>query len=197
MIALSSAYAAVLVAAGVVGFLGNEVVAQYRISTRRRIRQRSTCRRWAARPYRRVHEPRRGSERRRYLVRPGPDRSKFGLLITVAILFVLRDAARELYRRLMDAVEPDLVDRAEGVIRSTPGVVDVTEVRLLWHGHKLLAEAGVTVDSMLSLIEAHHLSHQVEHELVHGVRRLTSATIHAEPLALDADPAHALVSHHG
>jgi divalent metal cation (Fe/Co/Zn/Cd) transporter len=82
------------------------------------------------------------------------------------------------------------------VIRSTPGVVDVTEVRLRWHGHKLLAEARVTVDSSLSLIEAHHVSHEVEHDLVHGVRRLTAATIHAEPLAHDADPAHALVSHH-
>jgi divalent metal cation (Fe/Co/Zn/Cd) transporter len=96
----------------------------------------------------------------------------------------------------MDAVDPHLVDQAEQVIRATPGVVDVTDIRLRWHGHKLLAEARVTVDSTLSLIDAHHLSHQVEHDLVHGVRRLTAATIHAEPLARDADRAHALVSHH-
>lgn len=96
---------------------------------------------------------------------------------------MLRDAAREVYRRLMDAVNPQLVDRAETVIRSTPGVVpDIPEVRLRRHGHKLLAEARVTVDSTLSLIEARHLSHEVAHDLVHGARRRTVATIHAEPL---------------
>ena len=119
-----------------------------------------------------------------------------GLLITVAILFVLKDAAKEVYRRLMDAVDPALVDKAEAVIRSTPGVVEVTDVRMRWHGHKLLAEVRITVDSAMSLVDAHHVSHQVEHELVHGVRRLSAATIHAEPLAHDADPAHDLVSHH-
>jgi len=89
-----------------------------------------------------------------------------------------------------------LVDQAEQVIRTTPGVVDVSDVRLRWLGHSLLAEARVTVDSSLSLVDAHHLSHRVEHDLVHGVRRLTAATIHTEPLAPEAHPAHALVSHH-
>ncbi len=45
-----------------------------------------------------------------------------GLLITVAILFVLRDAAREIYHRRMDAVDPALVTRAEEIIATTPGV---------------------------------------------------------------------------
>ena len=114
----------------------------------------------------------------------------------MAILFVLRDAAREVYRRLMDAVDPDLVDQAEQVIRSNPGVADVAEVRLRWLGHRLRAEARVTVDSTTSLVDAHRLSHQVEHELVHGVRRLTAATIHTEPLAQDAAPAHDVIAHH-
>ena len=46
-----------------------------------------------------------------------------GLLITVAILAVLRQAAREIYRRLMDAVDPALVDQAEQALRATPGVL--------------------------------------------------------------------------
>jgi len=188
---------AVLAVAGIVGFLGNEIVAQYRIRTGRRIGS-------AALVADGLHARTDGFTSLAVVFSAGGAWLGFpiadpiiGLLITVAILFVLRDAAREVYRRLMDAVDPHLVDRAEGVIRSTPGVVDVTDVRLRWHGHQLLAEARVTVDSTLSLVQAHHLSHQVEHELVHGVRRLTAATIHAEPLALDADPAHALVSHHG
>src|SRR5215218_1691078 len=108
----------------------------------------------------------------------------------------IRDAAREVYRRLMDAVDPELVDQTEQVIRSTPGVVDVSDIQLLWLGHSLRAEARITVDSATSLIDAHHISHQVEHELVQGVRRLTSATIHAEPLPHDSTAAHDLVGHH-
>ena len=186
----------VLAVAGVVGFLGNELVAKYRIRTGRRIGSAalvadglhartdgftslavvlSAAGAWAGYP---IADP------------------IIGLLITVAILFVLRDAVKEVYRRLMDAVDPHLVDQAEEVIGATPGVVEVGVVRLRWHGHKLLADACIAVDSSTSLIEAHQISHQVEHNLIHGVRRLSAATIHAEPLARDADPAHDLVSHH-
>jgi cation diffusion facilitator family transporter len=186
----------VLVGAGIVGFLGNEIVAKYRIRTGRRIGS-------AALVADGLHARTDGftslavvlSAAGAWLGFPLAD-PIIGLLITIAILFVLRDAAREVYRRLMDAVDPHLVDQAEQVIRTTPGVVDVTDIRLRWLGHSLRAEARVAVDSSMSLVDAHHLSHQVEHDLVHGVRRLTSATIHAEPLARDATAAHALVRHH-
>jgi cation diffusion facilitator family transporter len=183
-------------AAGVVGFLGNEVVAQYRVRTGRRIGS-------AALVADGLHARTDGftslavvlSAFGAWLGFPIAD-PVIGLLITVAILFVLRDAAREVYRRLMDAVDPDLVDQAEQVIRSSPGVVEVTDVRLRWLGHSLRAEARIAVDSSMSLVDAHHLSHQVEHDLLHGVRRLAAATIHAEPLAPQSAEAHALVSHH-
>jgi cation diffusion facilitator family transporter len=186
----------VLAAAGVVGFLGNEVVAQYRVRTGRRIGS-------AALVADGLHARTDGftslavvlSAFGAWLGFPIAD-PVIGLLITVAILFVLRDAAREVYRRLMDAVDPDLVDQAEQVIRSSPGVVEVTDVRLRWLGHSLRAEARIAVDSSMSLVDAHHLSHQVEHDLLHGVRRLAAATIHAEPLAPQSAEAHALVSHH-
>ena len=186
----------VLAAAGVIGFLGNEVVAQYRVRIGRRIGS-------AALVADGLHARTDGftslavvlSAVGAWLGFPLAD-PIIGLLITVAILFVLRDAGREVYRRLMDAVDPNLVDQAEEVIRATPGVVDVTDIGLRWLGHTLRAEARIVVDSSLSLVEAHHLSHRVEHDLVHGVRRLGSATIHAEPLAEDAADAHDLVAHH-
>ena len=186
----------VLVVAGVVGFLGNEIVAQYRIHTGRRIGS-------AALVADGLHARTDGftslavvlSAVGAWLGFPLAD-PIIGLLITIAILFVLRDAAREVYRRLMDAVDPALVDQTEQVIRATPGVIDVSSVRLRWLGHSLRAEASITVDSGTSLVDAHHLSHQVEHDLVHAVRRLTSATIHAEPLPHDSTAAHDLVSHH-
>jgi cation diffusion facilitator family transporter len=186
----------VLIVAGVVGFLGNEIVAHYRIRTGRRIGS-------AALVADGLHARTDGftslavvlSAVGAWLGFPRAD-PIVGLLITVAILFVLRDAAREIYRRLMDAVDPALVDQTEQLIRATPGVIDVPNLQLRWLGNTLRAEARITVDSDTTLVDAHHLSHQVEHDLVHGVRRLTSATIHVEPLPDDATTAHDLLAHH-
>ena len=49
---------------------------------------------------------------------------------------VLRQAAREIYRRLMDAVDPALAGTAETTLRATPGVLDTGQVRLRWIGHR-------------------------------------------------------------
>ena len=81
-----------------------------------------------------------------------------GLLITVAILFVLKDAAREVYRRLMDAVDPAIVADCERALHGTDGVRDVGELRLRWLGHRLRAECAIVVDSGLSLVDAHRIS---------------------------------------
>ena len=76
--------------------------------------------------------------------------------------------------------------------------VDVADLqgrrRLRWLGHTLRAEARIAIDSSASLTDAHHLSHRVERDLVHGVRRLAAASIHAEPLSRDAAAAHDLVT---
>ena len=54
---------------------------------------------------------------------------------------VLRDAARQVYRRLMDAVDESLVDEVEQVLEGTPGVRRTGTVRVRWIGHTLRAEA--------------------------------------------------------
>ena len=116
-----------------------------------------------------------------------------GLLITVAILVVLRDAARQVYRRLMDAVDEDLVTAVEDVLRATPGVRDVGTVRVRWIGHSLRAECEVVVDPDLSLVEAHRIAVEAEHRLLHDVRRLTAAFIHPDP---EGTVHHELTAHH-
>lgn len=89
------------------------------------------------------------------------------LAITVAIGLVLRDAAREVFRRLLDGVDPDMVDPAEQVLRSIPGVREVGRVRLRWIGHRLHAEADLVVDADLSLQAAHEIAADAEHQLTH------------------------------
>ncbi|MET7912498.1 cation diffusion facilitator family transporter [Streptomyces avermitilis] len=119
-----------------------------------------------------------------------------GLLITAAILMVLRDAAREVYRRLMDSVDPALVDTAETALRDVNGVRDVGQVRMRWIGHALRAEADIVVDPDLTVVQAHDLAVAAEHALIHAVPRLTAATVHTDHTAGGSDP-HAALAHHG
>jgi cation diffusion facilitator family transporter len=119
-----------------------------------------------------------------------------GLGITVVILFVLKGAATDIYRRLMDAVEPDLVASAGMSLRSTPGVQEVEDLRLRWIGHRIRAETGIVVDSGLGLIDAHAIAVDAHHRLLHDVPRLVDATVHVSPSALDGRDHHAALAHH-
>ena len=118
-----------------------------------------------------------------------------GLLITVAILFVLKDAARDIYRRLMHSVEPALVDDVHRVLASVPGVQGV-EVRIRWLGHELRAEAEIISDADLSLADAHAIAEEAHHRLLHDIRRLGQATIHSSPCDHDGRNRHAATAHH-
>jgi len=115
-----------------------------------------------------------------------------GLVITIAILAVLRTAGRDVFRRLMDAVDPGAVDNAEGALAALPGVQAVRRVRMRWIGHELHADVDLVVDTKDST-EAHRLAHDAEHELTHAVPRLRTAVVHAYP----ADKVHtAMADHH-
>ncbi|GHD86572.1 cation diffusion facilitator family transporter [Streptomyces naganishii] len=120
-----------------------------------------------------------------------------GLAITAAVVLVLRDAAREVFRRIMDAVDPALVDRAERALREVAGVRAVGELRLRWIGHRLRAEVAVVVDGEATVRQAHAVAVDAEHALLHAVPRLTAALVHADPAPApgETDP-HLALAHH-
>ncbi|GAB1640049.1 cation diffusion facilitator family transporter [Krasilnikovia sp. MM14-A1259] len=183
-------------AAALVGFAGNELVARYRITVGRRIGS-------AALVADGLHARTDGFTSLAVLAGAGGAALGWwwadpvvGLGITVAIAVVLKDAARQVYRRLMDAVDPDLIDQAETTLRAVPGVRDVTAVRMRWIGHRLHAEAELVVDAGLTLIEAHEIAADAEHQLVHAVPRLTGVTVHTDPATHPGGHHHAALSHH-
>jgi cation diffusion facilitator family transporter len=185
----------VVAAAGVIGFLGNEIVARYRIVVGRRIGS-------AALVADGLHARTDGFTSLAVVLGAGGVALGFpladplvGLAITVAILFVLRDAAREVFRRLMDAVDPATIDLTEHTALTVPDVLAVGEVRMRWIGHSLRAELAVTVDAALTVEQAHRIAHDVEHRLVHAVPRLAAAVVHTEP-AVRAMDAHEALAHH-
>lgn len=187
---------AALIAAGLIGFAGNELVALHRIRVGRRIGS-------AALVADGLHARTDGFTSLAVVVGALGVLAGFpladpiiGLLITVAILFVLRGAARDIYRRLMDAVEPTLVDQAEASLRTVAGVRDVDSVRLRWVGHTIRAEIGLTVDPALGLVAAHAIAVDAHHRLLHDVPRLVDATVHVSPDGPVGHAQHADIAHH-
>ena len=186
-------------AAAVIGFIGNEWVARYRIRTGREIGS-------AALVADGLHARTDGFASLAVLLGAGGAALGWhladpivGLLITAAIALVLKDAAREVFRRLMDAVDPAVVDAAEAALRRVSGVEDVAELRTRWIGHRLRAEATVVIDGSLSLHAAHQIAVDAEHALLHAVPRLTAALIHADPTRtgrVDEEDPHAVLAHH-
>lgn len=184
-------------AAAIIGFFGNEVAAWVRIRTGRRIGSAALI---ADGMHARVD----GLTSLAVLVGtigvwlgfPLAD-PIVGLLIGVAILFILRDSARTMWQRLMDAVDPGLVDTMEQTAVAVPGVKRVKEPRLRWIGHALWGELQIEVDGNLSTVASHQIAEEVRHALFHALPRLRSITVHVDPHADGhPDPNHGLTAHH-
>jgi cation diffusion facilitator family transporter len=186
---------ALLAVAGVVGFAGNELVALYRIRVGTEIGSAALV----ADGY---HARTDGLTSLAVVLGaigvwvgfPQAD-PIVGLLITVVILWVLKGAAVQVFARLMDAVDPALTDAVERA-SAQPGVVDVTSIRLRWIGHRIEAEAHVTVDSDLTTLQSHAIAETVRHAIFHDVPRIADVTVHVDPCDhADPDP-HRTTSEH-
>lgn len=174
-------------AAAVVGALGNELVAAYRIRVGRRIGSAALV---AEGNHARVDGLTSvavaigvlgvwlGFERADALV---------GLLIAVAILWILVSSMRIVVRRLMDGVEPGTVESIRSVAAAVPGVVRVDRARARWTGHRLATDLEVGVDGSLTVEQGHRLAERVRRELLHGVRHLDQVAVHVRPAAPDME----------
>jgi cation diffusion facilitator family transporter len=184
-----------VMAAAVVGAVGNEVVAQYRIRVGRRIGS-------SALEADGLHA--RADGVTSLLVLIGAIAvvlgarwadGVVGLLIATTIVVVGYRAVKSVGQRLLDAVDPDVVGQIEAIAGGIDGVRSVTEVRARWAGHRLLAQVRLSVDGDLPVTQAHSIAETVHHELLHHVARLSDAIIHVDPFGAEAN-AHAETRHH-
>jgi len=181
-----------VIAAGVIGFLGNEAVAIYRIRVGRRIGS-------AALVADGVHARTDGFTSLAVVFGALGVMAGFpladpivGLIISVAITVLLIGTVRSIGRRMMDGIEPDLVDRAEHALEHTPGIRGIQEVRLRWVGHRLHGDALIIVDDM-PLHEVDPLITEAQHQVkahLHNVDVFhVRASRHEEPPNEPAPPA--------
>jgi cation diffusion facilitator family transporter len=103
-----------------------------------------------------------------------------GILITLAILYILAGTVRDLFYRMMDAVDPDLIGEIEEAAEKVPGVLGVHDVRARWVGRELVAVMHIDCDSAATLKEAHAVVERVEHEVEHAVPA-ARVEVHMDP----------------
>lgn len=184
-------YIGVLFAAGVIGFIGNELVAVYRIRIGREIGSAALV---ADGRHARVD----GLTSLAVVVSAvfawfGVEQADpiVGIAVGAAVLRVLWTAAKEIYGRMMDAVDPEVVDEIERCTAGVEGVRAVNYCRVRWMGHRLRADVAIGVEATLTVGEGHEVGELVRDALQQDVRFLDTVFVHvhsAPPREGPAEP---------
>jgi cation diffusion facilitator family transporter len=184
-----------LAAAALVGFLGNEAVAIFRIRVGRQIDSAALI----ADGY---HARTDGWTSLAVLVGavgvwlgyPLAD-PIVGLLIAAAILVIVWQSGKMVFTRLLDGVDPSVTNEISQLAARVEGVEDVAEVRARWVGHRLRAEANIAVDPELAVAEGHAVAREVNHRLMHELGYLDMAVVHVDPVQEAGEEHHHVAAH--
>ncbi len=118
-----------------------------------------------------------------------------GLVIALVILRIAWTSGKSVLLRILDAVDPCIVEEIKRVAGATPGVAEVTEVRLRWIGHRMHAELNLAADAELSIERGHDIALAVRHDLLHRLDYLSGATVHVDPVTASGEVHHKIANH--
>lgn len=119
-----------------------------------------------------------------------------GLFITVAILVIVWRSTKEVFTRALDGIEPDVASEIHHAASHVPGVRDVTEVRARWLGHQLLAEVNIAVEPALSVEQGHAIGADVHRQLMEHLPFLARAIVHVDPTSASGESHHFIEAPH-
>jgi cation diffusion facilitator family transporter len=119
-----------------------------------------------------------------------------GFAIGVAILWIVWNAGREMWFRMMDAVDPSLSRQIESMARAVEGVMEVHDVALRWVGHRQRGELHITVNCQMPTYASHRIAEEVRHALFHALPALVDMTVHVDPCVCEFTPDPHLTQHH-
>ena len=125
-----------------------------------------------------------------------------GVAISVAIFRIVLESGKSVVSRLLDGVEPEVIDEVRNVTDATEGVEEVTEIRVRWLGHTLLAEVNISVNPGLSVEDGHRIAQETHQRLLDRLQYLANATIHVDPVGSSGEEHHQATpdshgDHHG
>lgn len=166
--------------AGLIGFVGNEVVAVFRISVGREISSAALI----ADGY---HARTDGFTSLAVVLGAIGVWAGFpladpivGLLITAAIFGIVWQSARAVLTRMLDGVEPGILDEIDHAAEHVPGVIGVHGVQARWLGHKLHAELSVHLDQTVTVAQAQTIVAAMKAELFAHLPVLAQVSIRIE-----------------
>lgn len=163
--------------AGVVGFIGNEVVAVFRIRVGRQMNSAALV----ADGY---HARTDGLTSLAVVIGAAGVWLGFpladpiiGLLITAAIFAIVWQSAKAVFTRLLDGVEPRIIDEIRHATGHVDDVKAVEAVRARWLGHELAVELKIRLDPGLGVAQADRVTQAVRHALADRMPALHSTHI--------------------
>ncbi len=104
-----------------------------------------------------------------------------GLGIGAAILVIVWNSARDMYYRIMDAVEPEITETITKIASQAKDVMDVHNVAVRWVGHRQRAEFHITVDCQMITCQSHAIAETIRHDLFHVMPALADVIVHVDP----------------
>ncbi|MGH6943358.1 MAG: cation diffusion facilitator family transporter, partial [Geminicoccaceae bacterium] len=96
-----------------------------------------------------------------------------GLVITAVIFGIVWQSGRTVFTRLLDGVDPRVITELRHVAEHLPGVAAMGCVRARWLGHRLYAEADMVVDAELPVRDAAALADRLRVEAQHHLPALS------------------------
>ncbi|TPM43451.1 cation transporter [Mesorhizobium sp. B2-2-3] len=167
-------------AAGLVGFLGNEAVAVFRIRVGREINSAALI----ADGY---HARTDGFTSLAVVLGAAGVWLGFpladpiiGLLITVAILAIVWQSSKAVLTRMLDGVEPGIVEEIHHAAEHVRGIQRVAQVRARWIGHRLHADIAIKVAETASAKDVVGIAEALRGELFDHLPALSEANIRLE-----------------
>jgi cation diffusion facilitator family transporter len=118
-----------------------------------------------------------------------------GLLITAAILWLVWQSGALVVTRALDGVDPEIIAELRHAAAHVPGVQALTEVQARWVGHYLRADVSIAVAPALSVAEGHAIAKEVRHQLLHHVRYLSGVIVHVDPADEAGEHYHQIPAH--
>ena len=107
-----------------------------------------------------------------------------GIVIAFAIVGITWNAIKAVWYRIMDAVDPHLVEHVDTHVRGIEGVAAIEALRLRWVGHRMYGVLKLRVAPGTTLEESQRIVAAAQREAAHVIPQMDELTVQVETTPL-------------